>query len=81
MTDVSDRSPSPMQLAPLQDPFGVLRRVMQPRERAAPGERCGGRLSGTRLFRIRSILRGKTGLLVAAKQYGPGYLAYTHNSP
>jgi hypothetical protein len=51
------------------------------RRTTAPGDRCGGRLSGTRLFRIRSILRGKTGLLVAAKQYGPGYLAYTHNSP
>jgi hypothetical protein len=25
---------------PFEDPFGVLRRVMQPRERAAPGERC-----------------------------------------
>lgn len=50
MTDVSDRAPSPaptrpspMPLAPgtpFEDPFGVLRRVMQPRERAAPGERC-----------------------------------------
>ncbi len=42
MTDVS-ASTSPMPLkpgTPFEDPFGVLRRVMQPRERKAPGERC-----------------------------------------
>jgi hypothetical protein len=43
VTNVSDRAPAPMPLTPgmpFEDPFGVLRRVMQPRERAAPGERC-----------------------------------------
>jgi hypothetical protein len=44
VTDVSARpTTTPMPLAPgtaFEDPFGVLRRVMQPRERKAPGERC-----------------------------------------
>lgn len=41
MTDVSNRSPMPLAPGtPFEDPFGVLRRVMAPRERPVPGERC-----------------------------------------